>query len=356
MKLSLCMIVKNEAKVLERCLSSTRDLFDEIIIVDTGSLDDTKAIALRYHAKVYDFVWIDDFAAARNESFAKATGDFIMWLDADDVIQEKDYLQIKVLKEQLNDNIDMVMMKYHVAFDEQDMPTMSYYRERIIQNHKGYEWVGRIHEIIIPSGNIIYHDAAICHKKIEVQDPNRNLRIFESMIQNNEPLDERNLFYYARELYYHKHYEMCIGVLNAFLKKENAWLENKLEAVLYLSYCYEVKQHYEKALTSLFQSFVWTLPRASILCEIASNFMYLNQYEQAIYYYRQALTCTPVLENGGFENRDCYGFIPCIQLCVCYEYLRDRKLAIYYNEKAALYKPEHAAVLNNREYFRSHEK
>lgn len=79
---SLCMIVKNEERVLARCLESVRECMDEIIIVDTGSSDATKEIAARYTDKIYDFEWIDDFAAARNFSFSKASMDFAMWLDA----------------------------------------------------------------------------------------------------------------------------------------------------------------------------------------------------------------------------------------------------------------------------------
>ena len=68
--ISLCMIVKNEEKVLARCLDSIADLMDEIIIVDTGSSDNTKEIAKKYTDKIYDFAWIDDFSAARNYSFS----------------------------------------------------------------------------------------------------------------------------------------------------------------------------------------------------------------------------------------------------------------------------------------------
>ena len=70
--ISLCMIVKNEERNLPRCLDSVQDLVDEIVIVDTGSSDATRAAALRYTHRVYDFTWRDDFAAARNFSFSKA--------------------------------------------------------------------------------------------------------------------------------------------------------------------------------------------------------------------------------------------------------------------------------------------
>lgn len=72
--ISLCMIVKNEAKVLGRCLDSISDLIDEIIVVDTGSIDETKRVVAAYEAKIYDFSWQDDFAAARNYAVSQAVG------------------------------------------------------------------------------------------------------------------------------------------------------------------------------------------------------------------------------------------------------------------------------------------
>src|SRR5262245_5780920 len=83
---SLCMIVRDEAEVLGRCLSTVADLVDELVIVDTGSRDRTSAIAQEFGARVEPFRWCDDFAAARNHSFSLATCDWILWLDADDVL------------------------------------------------------------------------------------------------------------------------------------------------------------------------------------------------------------------------------------------------------------------------------
>src|SRR3954447_18097990 len=81
---SLCMIVRNEAHQLADCLSPIAHLFDEIVIVDTGSEDETPAVARRFTSNVHRFEWCDDFAAARNESLRHACGDWIFWLDADD--------------------------------------------------------------------------------------------------------------------------------------------------------------------------------------------------------------------------------------------------------------------------------
>jgi tetratricopeptide (TPR) repeat protein len=83
-QISLCMIVKNEAQRLARCLTSVQLHVDEIIVVDTGSTDNTPEIARQFGAKVDSFVWCDDFAAARNYSLSLASGKWILILDADE--------------------------------------------------------------------------------------------------------------------------------------------------------------------------------------------------------------------------------------------------------------------------------
>ena len=93
--ISLCMITKNEEKYLEQCLNSVKDFVDEIIVVDTGSTDRTKEIAKKFNAKIYDFKWVDDFSAARNESLKHATKDWILVLDADEIIDKEDLDKIK---------------------------------------------------------------------------------------------------------------------------------------------------------------------------------------------------------------------------------------------------------------------
>lgn len=175
--ISLCMIVKNEEDVIGRCLECVKGVVDEIIIVDTGSTDSTIEIVKKYTNHIYHFNWVDDFSKARNYAFSKATKDYLMWLDADDIIFENDIINLKQLKNNLDTSVDMVMMKYNVAFDEYDNPTLSYYRERLMSRKKNYQWISPIHEVIPPSGNIIYSNIAIAHKKLHSSDKSRNLRI-----------------------------------------------------------------------------------------------------------------------------------------------------------------------------------
>jgi glycosyltransferase involved in cell wall biosynthesis len=95
--ISLCMIVKNEELHLPRCLMSVKPIVDEIIVVDTGSTDNTPAIARVFGAEVHDFVWHDDFSAARNGSLSHATGDWVLVLDADEVISPRDHAALLTL-------------------------------------------------------------------------------------------------------------------------------------------------------------------------------------------------------------------------------------------------------------------
>lgn len=97
--ISLCMIVKNEEKVLRRCLDSLSDIADEIIIADTGSSDKTKDIALEYTNNVYDFQWTGDFSEARNFVSSKATKDYIYTADADEYLDEANREKLKGLNQ-----------------------------------------------------------------------------------------------------------------------------------------------------------------------------------------------------------------------------------------------------------------
>lgn len=351
--ISLCMIVKNEELTLERCLKCVKDIVDEIIIVDTGSTDKTKEIAYKFTEKVYDFEWCDDFSKARNYSFSKATKDYIMWLDADDVILEKDCIKLKYLKENFDKNIDIVMLKYDLNLDSNGTPALSYYRERILKREKNYQWKSPIHEVIELKGNILRKEISITHKKEKSHDPKRNLKIFEKMIENGISLDPRQTFYYARELYYNEDYEKSLKYFNTFLNDENGWIENKISACLDLYYLYIKINDENNALNSLFRSFKFDIPRAEICCNIANYFVKKNNFNVAIYWYKEASTKIFDLSKGGFYIKDYYDYVPYIGLCVCYDKLGEYEIANYYNELAGKIKPNDKAYIHNFKYFKS---
>ncbi len=351
MTISLCMIVKDEEEVLARCLDSVKEVVDEIIIVDTGSSDKTKEIASQYTNHVFDFPWRDDFAAARNFSFSKATMDYCLWLDADDVLLETDQQKLLQLKETLSPSVDIVMMKYNTGFDPEGNPTFSYYRERLIRNHFGYIWQGAVHEAIDLLGHIIYTDIAVTHRKLHPSDPQRNLRIFENQLAQGVSLKPREQFYYARELYYHQRYEDAIRVFEEFLASNQGWLENIIEACRFLSYCYHHTGKQAAALQALLQTLVYDAPRAETCCDIGKHFLEQGKYQQAVFWYELALTRNRNDNSGAFISPDCYDYLPYIQLCLCHYHMGDLALAAAYNEKAGQIKPQAQAYIYNKTFF-----
>lgn len=350
-QISLCMIVKNEEDVLARCLNSVQGIADEIIIVDTGSDDHTKEIAKQFTDNVLDFQWCDDFSAARNFSFFPATKDYILWLDADDVFLPEDRKRLIELKKSLSPDTSVVMMKYHTAFHEDGSPSFTYYRERLLKNHAGFQWKGAVHEAISPSGIILYSDIAVTHQKSHPTDPDRNLRIFEHLLNQGKKLQPREQFYYARELYYHAKYQHAIKEFEQFLSSKQGWIENIIEACHQEAYCYYALNEDTKALESLLKTLQYDLPRAEICCDIGKHFVDRSRYETAVFWYRTALSLPRNDNSGAFISPDCYGYLPSIMLCVCYDHLGDRKQAIYYNELAGSFKPNDPYYLSNRCFF-----
>lgn len=349
--ISLCMIVKNEEDVLARALDSVKELADEIIIVDTGSEDRTKDIARRYTQKVFDFEWEDDFAAARNFACRKASMDYWMWLDADDIVTENELKKMKALKSEIDPDTDVVMMKYLTGFDRDGYPAVSYYRERWLRNGKGFIWKGRVHEAVVPSGKVLYSDIEIEHHKNSADGSDRNLRIYESMIARGELGDPRQVFYYGRELYDHGRYEEAISVFDRFLAEKGAWRENLIDACLQRSLCFKYLAKPQMRLDSLFYSFRYDLPRAEICCEIGACFMECNDHETASYWYERALAAPDCAKYGGFDHSDCRGYIPLMQLCVCYDRLGDHGRAWQYHLRAAMIRPASKEVIENQKYF-----
>ncbi len=149
-KLSACLIVKNEEQHLERCLKSLAGHVDEIIVVDTGSTDRTVEIAESFGAKIGHFEWCDDFAAARNESLKLATGDWVLWIDADEEVDEKSWRTISeaITRPQFGGYFIEIV---NYTKDNTTADTFTHCPVRLFRLVDGVKFSGRIHEQITPS-------------------------------------------------------------------------------------------------------------------------------------------------------------------------------------------------------------
>ncbi|OMD82996.1 MULTISPECIES: glycosyltransferase [Paenibacillus] len=173
---SLCMIVKNEEKYLSRCLESVRNKVDEIIIIDTGSTDSTLEIAKQYTNKIYHFTWVNDFAAARNESLKYATSQYVLILDADEYLDPAADLQ-----KDISSNFDYYYVK--IINDMSYGTILKHTAIRLFANHKKLIYHNRLHEHLNvmdnqgdykgSAGELIIHHSGYTNEVIQDKDKQR---------------------------------------------------------------------------------------------------------------------------------------------------------------------------------------
>ncbi len=201
MTFSLCMIVKNESAVIRNCLDSLKSVMDEIIIVDTGSTDNTKEIVREYTTNVYDYVWKDDFADARNFAFSKATGDYIYSADADEVLDQENQRKLSALKCALVPEVEIVQMIY--VTEQMNHPTENFKRDlrpKLFKRLRTFTWIEPIHETVNIDPVVFDSDIEIIHRPQGCHS-SRDFQVFEKIIAKEKVLSERLIGMYLRELY-----------------------------------------------------------------------------------------------------------------------------------------------------------
>lgn len=350
--ISLCMIVKNEEGNIADCLNSVKDIVDEIIIVDTGSTDRTKEVVSLFTDKIYDFEWIHDFSAARNFSFSKATKEYILWLDADDVILEEDRIKLKDLKSSLNNFIDSVSMRYNY-YDSNGDISYTLRRNRLVRRDRGFQWIGAIHEYISVYGNVVSADIDIKHNADHTRDTYRNLMIYDKMLASGKEFTTRDLMYYANELSDLQFYNQAIEKYQEFLLREDGWVEDQIKACNRLGNCYDSLGDYDGAIKCAMLALKYDRVRAETCCLIGDLYMKKGKYKNAIVWFDLATNLEIPKESWGFFTKASWTWYPHLQLTVCYDKMKDYEKGNEHNEKASQFIPNDSSVLQNRIYFAS---
>lgn len=314
--ISLCMIVKNEEKILARCLDSVADLCDEIVIVDTGSTDGTKEIAKRYTDRIYDFQWIDDFSAARNYAFSKATQEYIYSADADEVLDAKNRQRFRILKEAMLPEIEIVQMKYGnqmqfdtvYNFDEE-------YRPKLFKRLREFVWTEPIHETVRLDPVVYDSDVVITHLP-ESSHAKRDLANFHRHVLKGYCLPRRLHNMYARELMMAGDQE-DLARASAFFQQsavdESRSGEEMLEAC-----CVAAKAARLNKDTVAFMKYTskaLTMGACSeICCELGSFYEAAEDFEEAaLWYYNAVYETQPVLQLTSGGEAGLEGMIRCYQ-------------------------------------------
>lgn len=320
--ISLCMIVKNEEKILARCLDSVADLMDEIIIVDTGSADRTKDIAARYTKHIYDFQWVDDFSAARNYAFSRASGEYIYSADADEVLDEKNRGRFHRLKETLLPEIEIVQMKYAnqlqhntiYNFDEE-------YRPKLFKRKRDFVWEAPIHETVRLEP-VIYDSDIVIHHLPESSHAKRDLMNFYRHCLGGYRLPKRLHNLYARELLISGDEEDLDLAMNFFIASAADGQrdgEEIAEACCVVARAARLKED-----TITFFKYASKViaeeANSEICCEMGHFYEKRSDYEEAaVWYYNAVYETKPVLnvQTGGREGLE--GLIRCYEKLGCKE-------------------------------------
>lgn len=336
--ISLCMIVRNEEKILERCLDSVADLCDEIIIVDTGSTDRTKEIARKYTELVYDFEWIDDFSAARNYAFSRATQEYIYSADADEVLDSENRQRFRVLKEAMLSEIEIVQMKYGnqmqfgtvYNFDEE-------YRPKLFKRLRQFVWTEPIHETVRLDPVVYDSDVVITHLP-QGSHAKRDLANFHKHVAEGYRLPRRLHNMYARELLMAGDREDLVRA-SAFFRQSAADEDRSGDEVMEAC-CVAAKAarlNHDAAAFLKYTSRALTMGACSeICCELGSFHEETGDPEEALVWYDNAVHGTmPVLQLACGGEIGLEGMIRCCRKLGYHEREEDcrRELEILQAEK-----------------------
>ena len=324
MTFSLCMIVKNEEKILRRCLNPIKDIMDEIIIVDTGSTDGTKEVAREYTDKIYDFKWEDDFSAARNFAFSFATCDYIYSADADEVVDEENAEKLRRLKQALIPEVDMVQMYYSnqlasnttYNFDKELRP-------KLYKRLRTFVWEDPLHESVRLSPVIFDSDIEIKHCP-EASHSGRDFSIFRKIVKKEGDISTHLAGMYARELFISGTDQDFLDAEEFFRRRMDK--DEKEDMVLtdacVVIKCARLRGDASLMLLAVSRALASEHTPSEAVFELGEYYRSIKNYKEAcMWYYNAAFETEPLLN---IKYHDSYPFLG---LHISYVILGDRENA-----------------------------
>lgn len=336
--LSLALIVKNEEKNLTRLLSSVEGCFNEIVLVDTGSTDKTKEIAESFGCKIFDFEWVNSFSKARNFAFSKTSGDYVMWMDGDDVLGSRE--NFLAWKETSMGLSDAWFATYNYAFHE-GKPVVSFIRERVFKKSLQPVWQYDLHEGIILKpewAKDLVQSWTVDHMRDaeDMQaDKSRNIKILEEL-KASKGLDARLQFYYGKELFEVGKLTEAIQAFDHALAQPHLEPHDRLLSYQYASYSAQAQgdlikdesreeknNWYAKAIDYAITGLKYDSNRAEFYVSAADCYLKKGEVHKSVPMYGAAKTCFLPEEMVGnaqaiFSFKNCYGELPALQLAKIY--------------------------------------
>lgn len=338
--LSICMIAKNEEKNISKCLARIGSYGFEIIVVDTGSTDKTKEIALGYTNQVFDFCWIDDFAAAKNYAVQKASNNYVMILDSDEYLEAFD---VSLLKESIRKHENQVgrIQRINTFLNYGGQEENREWINRLFPKNK-YYYEGKIHEQLVQVNNKPYetyltnvrilHDGYDLSREQKESKTKRNISLLkrELLEQGKEPY---LLYQLGKSYYMAKEFEISCQYFEEGLTYDlNPELEYVIDMVESYGYALINSKQYKKALAfeQIYKEFGKTADFQFLM-----GLIYMNNalFQDAINEFKKAALHSESKVKGVNSYAAYYN------IGVIYECLKEKRKAVYFYSRCDDYDP-----------------
>ena len=322
-RVSLCMIVLDEAETLQRAIESALPVVDEIVVgIDDRSSDGSHEIARRFTDKVYRFQWRDDFSAARNEVLSRCTGDWVLILDGHEVLRESSAPLFQKMLEALPEGTEGVGFRLQLQAEDNNVSGIQL---RLFRNNSRFRYVGAVHNVVEcdPARTIGFADIVIDHLRPtgnrELRERQRNemvpRKMEEALMKN--PRDAKALYYLGIHAQDRKDYRRAIEYYRRYLEcSEHP--EERYKVLWQLGRALYQSREKDAARETFFRGIQerWDLPE----CYVALGDMALREekWDEAEHYFKLACGRNQPL-SGVFFSHDFYTWLPHHKLCEVYD-------------------------------------
>lgn len=347
-KIAVYAICKNESKFVDRWYESVKDA-DEIVVVDTGSVDDTVQKLQEKNVKVYKKkVEPFRFDVARNISLDLVSKDvdICVCMDLDEVIIDGWYDKLQGLWQK---DLNRLRYIYNWHFDENNNPDVTFYSEKI-HSRQGFKWINPVHEILSFNGKektLVTDDIVINHYPDQNKSRSSYLPLLELAVKEN-PKNDRNVHYLGREYMYYGKWNEAIDTLIYHLSLPSAtWKDERSASMRFISRCYKNLKRYDEARLWLDKAINETPYLRDPFIERAILEYLLNNWKDVEYYCLKALNIT-THEKSYINETFSWDYTVYDLLSLSYYHQKEKYLALRYIDKALTMKPNDERLLKNK--------
>ena len=348
-KIAVYAICKNESKFVDRWYESVKDA-DEIVVVDTGSVDNTVQKLQEKNVKVYEKkVEPFRFDVARNISLDLVSKDvdICVCMDLDEVILDGWYDKLQAIWQK---DLNRLRYIYNWHFDENNNPDVTFYSEKI-HSRQGFKWINPVHEILSFNGKektLVTDDIVINHYPDQSKSRSSYLPLLELAVKEN-PKNDRNVHYLGREYMYYGKWNEAIDTLIYHLSLPNAtWKDERSASMRFISRCYKSLKRYDEARLWLDKAIDETPYLRDPFIERAILEYLLNNWKDVEYYCLKALNIT-THEKSYINETFSWDYTVYDLLSLSYYHQKEKYLALRYIDKAITMKPNDERLLKNKE-------